>query len=101
MIKPVIGAAILSLLAIGPAFGIAPPCQDQLAQVDRQLAEKSGAKAALTAKLDEAKRLCQESKNEEAQDMAQQIRQELAGQEPSTTTCSGTSMPGGTAGTRK
>jgi hypothetical protein len=101
MMKPLIGGAVLSLIALSPALAVAPPCEDQLAQLDQQLRQNSGAKAALTAKLNEAQRLCQRNKDEQAQEMARQIRQELAGQPPSSTAGSGSSMPSGTTPPKK
>jgi hypothetical protein len=99
MMKPVLGAAILSLLAVGPALAIAPNCQDQLAQLNAEISQKSGAKTALMEKYNEAQRLCSQNKDEEAQGLARQIREELAGKAPSATTGSGSSMPSGTTRT--
>ena len=82
MIKSVIGGTIVSFLAIAPAFAVAPNCQGQLDAIRGQLADQGGAKAALSAKYEEAQRLCSANKDEEAQALAQQLREELTGVPP-------------------
>jgi hypothetical protein len=89
MMKSVIGAALLSLFAITPAFAVAPECQSQLDALRGQLAEKAGAKTALSAKYDQAQRLCSANKDEEAQALARQMREELAGRAPTEGSASG------------
>lgn len=85
MLKSLVAAAALLALAGGPALAIAPLCQGQLQAVGQQLQQKTGAKEALEAKYSEAQKLCAENKDEQAQAMARQIRDELAGKPPEAT----------------
>ncbi len=85
MLKSVIAAAALLALATGPALAIAPQCEAQLQAGGKQLQQKAGAKEALEAKYGEAQRLCRENKDEQAQALARQIREELAGKPPEAT----------------
>ncbi len=85
MLKSLVPAAALIALAAGPALAIAPQCQAQLQTLGKQLQQKTGAKDALQAKYDEAQRLCRDNKDEQAQSLARQIRDELAGKPPEAT----------------
>ncbi|HJT06498.1 MAG TPA: hypothetical protein VJ747_06220 [Stellaceae bacterium] len=70
-------AALLVLLA-GPAFAVGPNCHDQIAQLKSQLSDNPSAKASLGGKVEQADRLCKENKDEEAQSMARQIRDQMS-----------------------
>ena len=93
MLKSLVAAAALLALAAGPALAIAPQCQAQLQAVGKQLQQKAGAKEALEAKYGEAQRLCRDNKDEQAQALARQIREELAGKPPEATGSSSAPAP--------
>ena len=80
MMKPVISAGILLLAATAPAFAVGPNCEAQLKSTAATMAQKSGAKTALEAKQGQAERLCKAGQEEQAQELARQIRNELSGQ---------------------
>lgn len=84
MMKPVVSAGILLLLATAPALAVGANCEAQLKSTAAMMAQKSGAKAALEAKLEakqgEAEQLCKAGQDEQAQELARQIRNELSGQ---------------------
>ena len=96
--KCLIGASALAILAIAPApaFAVAPNCADQLAQIKSELAGQVDAKPAIRDKYQEAERLCAANKDMEAQQLAQEIRAEMA-QKTSTgsSATSGSTSPGG------
>jgi hypothetical protein len=74
----VLSAGLLCLLATGPAFAVAPDCGGQLAAIK---AEMSGKKvdAATRSKYEQAEKLCSQKKDTEAQALARQVREEMAG----------------------
>ncbi len=78
MTRLLLGAGILALFVSGPAFAIAPGCHDQLAQIKGEMTTYHDQQADLANKYREAERLCNENKDEEAQAMARQIRDEMA-----------------------
>jgi hypothetical protein len=73
-----IGASALALLAANPALAVGPNCGDQLAQIKGQLSSEQLAQSAEAKQFQEADRLCKSGKDMEAQEMAQQIREEMA-----------------------
>jgi hypothetical protein len=73
-----IGAAALALLAANPALAVGSNCGDQLAQIKGQLSSEQLAQSAEAKQFQEAERLCSAGKDMEAQDMARQLREEMA-----------------------
>ena len=61
-----------------PPLAVGANCEDQLAALKSQLAEKAEAHASVDAKYQEAQRLCGEKKEAEAQDLVRQIREQMA-----------------------
>ena len=78
--KSVVSAGIVLLLASAPALAVGANCEAQLKSTAATMAQKSGAKAALEAKQQQAERLCEAGQDEQAQELARQIRDELSGQ---------------------
>ena len=78
--KPVVSAGLLLLLATAPALAVGASCEAQLKSTSAMVAEKSDAKSALQAKQGQAERLCKAGQDEQAQELARQIRNELSGQ---------------------
>lgn len=78
MIRYLIGAGALALLAASPVFAVGPNCADQLAQIKGQLSSEQLAQSAEAKQFQEAERLCNAGKDMEAQDLARQIRGEMA-----------------------
>jgi hypothetical protein len=78
MIRSVVGAVALTLLASSPAFAIAPNCADQLAQVKAEMTSDVLAQSQLGKKYEEANRLCTAGNDMQAQALAREIRQEMA-----------------------
>lgn len=73
------GAALLSLLAAGPIAFADTGCQDQVDAAKGLLSEhpEAAAEASLRVKINEAQRLCTANKNDEALDLARQIRDQV------------------------
>ncbi len=73
------GAALLSLLAAGPVAAAETGCQDQVDAAKGLLSEhpEAAAEASLRVKINEAQRLCTAKKNDEARDLARQIREQV------------------------
>ena len=78
MIRYLIGAGALALLAAHPALAVGPNCGDQLAQIKAQLSSEQLAQSAEAKQFQEAERLCSSGKEMEAQNLARQIREEMA-----------------------
>jgi hypothetical protein len=77
MIKHLLVASGAVILA-GPAFAVGPNCGDQLAQLKAQLTSELLAQSAEADKLKEADRLCAAGKEMEAQQLAQELRDQMA-----------------------
>lgn len=78
MTRYLIGAGALALLAASPALAVGPNCADQLAQIKGQLSSEQLAQSAEAKQFEEAERLCNAGEDMEAQEMARQIRGEMA-----------------------
>ncbi len=78
MIKYLIGAGAIIVLASNPTFAIGPNCNDQLAQLKAQLSSELLAQSPEAKQYQEAERLCNSGKDMEAQNMARRIREEMA-----------------------
>jgi len=78
VIKYLIGVGGVVVLAANPAFAIGANCGDQLAQIKGQASSELLAKSTIADKYQEAERLCAAGKDTEAQDLAGQIREEMA-----------------------
>jgi hypothetical protein len=86
-------AAALAFAGLAtPAYAIAPNCQGQIDALKGNLAEqpKAAAEPSVRAKLNEAQRLCSENKDEEAQALARQVRQQM---DKSGSDASGSTLP--------
>jgi hypothetical protein len=72
-------AALALAMAASPAGAIAPNCQSQIDALKTTAAEqpKAVAESSVRAKLNEAQRLCSENKDEEAQALAREVRQQM------------------------
>ena len=84
--------ALLMAIAI-PAFAVGPNCGDQIAALRGQLQDSTHARAALGAKVEQADQLCKQDKDEEAQNMVRQIREQLS--QAGNTSASGSSTSSG------
>jgi hypothetical protein len=73
-----VSASVIALLAATPAFAVGPNCGDQLAQIKSQLTSEQLAQSAEAKQYQQAERLCSAGKDMEAQDMARQIREQMA-----------------------
>lgn len=78
MILRLASATALLLAVAAPALAVGPNCHDQIAQIKEQLSDNPQAKQSFGAKVDEADRLCNENKDEQAQNMARQIREQMS-----------------------
>ena len=78
MILRLAGAAAFMLAMVGPAFAVGPNCGDQIAALKGQLQDNAKARASLGSKVEQADQLCKQNKDQEAQNMAQQIREEMS-----------------------
>jgi hypothetical protein len=78
VIKYLIGVAGIVVLATGPALAIGANCGDQLAQIKGQASSELLAQSELAGKYQEAERLCTAGKDTEAQELAGQIREQMA-----------------------
>lgn len=83
MIRSIVGAAALGLLATTSAFAIAPNCKDQLAQIKSEATSDVLAQSALGKKYEEANRLCAAGDDMKAQALAREIREEMANKQGS------------------
>ena len=80
MKQPALLAAALAFATMAtPAYAIAPNCQGQIDALKSTAAErpKAAAESSVRAKLNEAQRLCSENKDEEAQALAREVRQQM------------------------
>ena len=78
MILRLAGAAALMLAVAGPAFAVGPNCGDQIAALKGQLSDDAKARASLGSKVEQADQLCKQNKEEEAQNMARRIREQMS-----------------------
>ena len=78
MIRYLIGAGAIILALATPAFAVGATCGDQLAQLKAQLSSEQLAQSNEAKQYQEAERLCNSGKDMEAQDLARQIREEMA-----------------------
>ena len=78
MVLRLVGAAAFVLAMAGPAFAVGPNCGDQIAALKGQLQDNAKARASLGSKVEQADQLCKQNKDQEAQNMAQQIREEMS-----------------------
>ena len=80
MKQPALLAAALAFASVAmPAHAIAPNCQSQIDALKASVADqpKAAAEASLRTKLNEAQRLCSENKDEEAQALTRDVRQQI------------------------
>jgi hypothetical protein len=80
MKQPALLAAALAFAAMTtPAHAIAPDCQGQIDALKAGVANqpKAAAESSVRARLNEAQRLCSENKDEEAQALAREVRQQM------------------------
>ena len=104
MIKKLIGVGGIMALLASPAFAIGANCGDQLAQIKGQASSEILAQSEMAKKYQEAERLCGAGKDMEAQELAGQIREEMAqkGQAGSSGAPASAGTPvGGATGTSK
>lgn len=78
MIKSFIGAASLLALLSSPAFAVGANCGDQLAQLKAQLSSGQPAQSQEAKKYQQAEQLCSSGKEEQAQALAREIREDMA-----------------------
>jgi hypothetical protein len=64
--------------AATPALAVGGNCGDQLAQIKAQLSSEMLAQSAVANKYKEAERLCSAGQDEQAQALAQQLREQMA-----------------------
>ena len=84
----IVVSGILAVAAT-PALAVGANCGDQLAQIKAQLSSETLAQSAVANKYQEAERLCSAGQDEQAQNLAQQLREEMAQKG-----AAGTSEPG-------
>ena len=72
-------AALAFAAMATPTHAMAPNCQGQIDALKGNLAEqpKAAAESSVRTKLNEAQRLCSENKDEEAQALARDVRQQM------------------------
>ncbi|HKW52740.1 MAG TPA: hypothetical protein VJO12_03550 [Stellaceae bacterium] len=95
MILRLASTAALMLVVAGPAFAVGPTCGDQIAALKGQLSDNANAKASFGGKVEQADRLCKQNKDEEAQNMLRQIREQMS--QAGSTGASGSSTSSGTS----
>jgi hypothetical protein len=95
MLLRLAGATALMLVIAGPAFAIGPSCGDQIAALRGQLRDSARARAEVGAKVEQADQLCKQNKDEEAQNLLRQVREQLS--EAGSTGASGSSTSPGTS----
>jgi hypothetical protein len=78
MILRLASAAALMLVIAAPAFAVGPNCGDQIAALKGQLSDDAKAKASMGSKVEQADKLCKQNKDEEAQNMVRQIREQMS-----------------------
>jgi hypothetical protein len=80
MKQPALLVAALAFAGLAtPAYAIAPNCQGQIDALKNNLAEqpKAAAESSVRTKLNEAQRLCSANRDEEAQALAREVRQQM------------------------
>jgi hypothetical protein len=95
MILRLASAAALMLVIAAPAFAVGPNCGDQIAALKGQLSDDAKAKASMGSKVEQADKLCKQNKDEEAQNMVRQIREQMS--QSSGKGASGSSTSSGTS----
>lgn len=93
MMRRIAGGAIVSLFAAAPALAVGPSCAAQLEQISALMRQQSNVGAALKAKYDYAQQLCNQHQEEQAQDIARQLRSELTPDSGAGEAKSGSSSP--------
>jgi hypothetical protein len=78
MIQQLLSVCALSMLVAGPALGVGANCEDQLAAIKIQLADRPDIRTAVDAKYREAERLCYDKKDRASQALTQEIQEQLA-----------------------
>ena len=78
VIKYLIGAGSIVVLAASPALAVGPNCGDQLAQIKAQLSSENLAQSPVANKYQEAERLCNAGQEQQAQDLARELREQVA-----------------------
>jgi hypothetical protein len=73
-----LGASVIFLALLNPAIAVGPTCEDQLAAIDSQLSSYPHAPTALDDKYKQAVQLCRDKQDVAAQELARQIREEMA-----------------------
>ncbi|HUH84708.1 MAG TPA: hypothetical protein VLX85_08850 [Stellaceae bacterium] len=73
-----LGATALSVLVIGPAWATAPHCHAQLSSIKGYMSENPGDASRLATTYGRAERLCKDGREEQAQALAQDIRNDIA-----------------------
>jgi len=81
MVKTVLGASAVALMAMAQATTITPNCQTQLSQIKAEL-QSQRVSPSISGKYEQAERLCAANQEMEAQQLAGEIRQEMAQQQP-------------------
>ena len=79
MILRLASATALLMAIAAPAFAVGPNCGDQIAALRGQLQNNPKAKASVGSKVEQADQLCKQNKDQEAQNMARQIREQMSG----------------------
>jgi hypothetical protein len=97
MILRLASATALLLAVAAPAFAVGPNCHDQIAQIKGQLSDNPQAKQSVGSKVEQADRLCKANKDEEAQNMARQIREQMNQASSTKGNASGSSTSSGTS----
>jgi hypothetical protein len=96
MKQPALLAAAFAFASLAtPAYAIAPNCHSQIDALKSTVAEqpKAAAESSVRAKLNEAQRLCSENKDEEAQALAREVRQQIDTSAKGSGESSGSSAP--------
>jgi hypothetical protein len=78
MIRQLLSVCALSMSVAGPALAVGANCEDQLAAIKIQLADRPDARTAVDAKYTEAERLCNDKKDRASQALTQEIQEQLA-----------------------
>ena len=78
MIRYLIGVGGIVVLATSPALAVGPNCGDQLAQIKAQLSSENLAQSPVANKYQKAERLCNAGQDQQAQDLARQLREQMA-----------------------
>jgi hypothetical protein len=94
MLKHVLAAGALVLVTAAPALAIAPECGAQLAQLKAELSQYGKKDGVLEGKYSQAEKLCAQGKEEDAQQLAREIREDMGKQAGSGSTAKPSSSSG-------